>query len=377
MHLCDLTMFYAPHSGGVRRYLDAKHDWLARHTLVRHTLLTPGPYRGLLAPHQHILYAPPLPFSDGYRFPLRTRPWVQYLLELSPDLIEAGDPYRLGWAALQAGQRLGIPTIGFFHSDLPRMIAARFGNWTGAASRRYIRHLYNRYDRVLTPSRVMHDQLLECGVTKVQVQPLGVDAERFHPRLRGEHLHRELGLSRDVRLLIFAGRYAREKHIDRLIGAFRLLGPDYHLLLVGPEMPCPSVANVSSFSRFVGVDELAPLIAGSDALVHAGDTETFGLIVLEAMASGIPVVGVNAGAVAELVTPDTGVLAQSSAACDLADAIAGLFEQDVARMGRAARHAVEARWTWDRTLARLFETCLEMLGRPHVGTPQENAHAAR
>jgi alpha-1,6-mannosyltransferase len=104
MHLCDLTMFYAPHSGGVRRYLDAKHDWLARHTLVRHTLLTPGPYRGLLAPHQHTLRAPPLPFSDGYRFPLRTRPWVKHLLELSPDLIEAGDPYRLGWAALQAGQ---------------------------------------------------------------------------------------------------------------------------------------------------------------------------------------------------------------------------------------------------------------------------------
>ena len=376
MHLCDLTMFYAPHSGGVRRYLDAKHDWLARHALVRHTLLTPGPYRGLLAPHQHTLRTPPLPFSDGYRFPLRTRPWVNYLLELSPDLIEAGDPYRLGWAVLQAGQELGIPTIGFYHSDLSRMIAARFGKWTGTTSRRYLRHLYNRYDRVLAPSQVMCDQLLDSGVTRVQVQPLGVDAERFHPRQRSERLRRELGLARTTRLLIFAGRYAREKNIDRLIETFRLLGPDYHLLLVGPEMPCPSAVNISSFSRFVNVAELARLLAGSDALVHAGDMETFGLIVLEAMASGIPVVGVNAGAVVELVTPETGVLAQSSTARDLADAIVALFEQDVARMGIAARQAVEARWTWHRILARLFTTYLELLCRVPTGTPLETAHAA-
>ncbi|MEJ2060466.1 MAG: glycosyltransferase family 1 protein [Gammaproteobacteria bacterium] len=368
MHLCDLTMFYAPHSGGVRRYLDAKHDWLARHTLVRHTLLTPGPYRGLLAPHQHTLCAPPLPFSDGYRFPLRTRPWVKYLLELSPDLIEAGDPYRLGWAALEAGQRLGIPTIGFYHSDLPRLIAARFGNWTQAVTRRYVRHLYRRYDQVLTPSQVMRDQLLEFGVDNVQVQPLGVDAERFHPRRHSEHLRRELGLPRKSRLLIFAGRNAREKHIDRLVEAFRLLGPDYHLLLVGPEMPCPSVSNISAFARYVGAAELSRLLAGSDALVHAGDTETFGLIVLEAMASGIPVVGVNAGAVPELVTPETGVLSPSCAARDLADAVIALFEQDVAAMGHAARQAVEAHWTWDRTLARLFDIYLDLLGQPPAGT---------
>ena len=369
MHLCDITMFYAPHSGGVRRYLDAKHDWFARHTLIRHTLLTPGPQCGRLAPHQHTLRAPPLPFSDGYRFPLRGSPWLESLLQLSPDLIEAGDPYRLGWVAIEAGQRLGIPTLGFYHSDLPRLLAKRFGHWSHTLGRRYIRRLYQNYDLVLTPSGVMREQLLELGLEQVRVQPLGVDAGRFHPRRRSEQLRRELRLARDSRLLIFAGRYAREKHVDRLIEAFRLLGAPYHLLLVGPEMPPSSAANVSSLSRYVDADELAVLLAGSDALVHAGDTETFGLVALEAMACGLPVVGVNAGAVPELVTPEIGVLAETNTPHDLAAAVSFLFEQDLLRMGQTARQVVEARWTWERTLSRLFYTYLELSGLPGWGMP--------
>jgi alpha-1,6-mannosyltransferase len=136
------------------------------------------------------------------------------------------------------------------------------------------------------------------------------------------------------------------------------------------------VSNVSTFSRYVDTTELARLLAGSDALVHAGDLETFGLIVLEAMASGIPVVGVNAGAVPELITPNTGVLARSSAARDLAEAVEALFAQDTRQLGRAARLAVESHWTWDQTLSKLFRTYLEMLHRPLLNYRPEAQHAA-
>ncbi|OBS09891.1 glycosyltransferase family 4 protein [Acidihalobacter prosperus] len=364
MHLSDITMFYAPESGGVRRYLDAKRQWLAHNTVCRHSLLAPGTRDTQDTPGVFTLPAPPLPFSNGYRFPLRRRPWTRKLIELAPDLIEAGDPYRLAGAALAAGRALDVPVIGFYHSDLPRLIAKRLGDRSLPIVQAYVRRLYRAFDQVLTPSRTMCEHLLELGVERVAVQPLGVDAEGFHPRNRDPHLRRQLGIGPQTHLLIFAGRYAREKNLEQLVQAFTRLGPRYHLLLVGPDMPFASTGNVSCFSHFFSAPELARMLASADALAHAGDNETFGLIVLEAMASGIPVVGVEAGAIPELVNPAVGALARSSAPHHLAEAVEALFTRDVAAMGREARRQVEAHWTWDRAFSQLFQTYCRLID-PH------------
>jgi alpha-1,6-mannosyltransferase len=369
-------MFYAPQSGGVRRYLDAKRAWLAHHTPWRHSLLTPGLHAGEPAPGHYTLPAPPLPFSNGYRFPLHRAAWQRKLAELAPDLIEAGDPYRLARAALEAGQRLGIPVVGFYHSDLPRLLDKRLGRWILPAVRRYVRTLYREFDQVLTPSRSMRDTLLDIGVERVAVQPLGVDTAQFHPQLSDTALRGRLSIPRETKLLVFAGRYAREKNLDQLVQAFALLGPQYHLLLLGPDMPYRSGGNVSCLSRFFAADELAPLLAGADALIHAGDTETFGLIVLEAMASGLPVIGVDAGAIPELVTPEVGVLARSSMPEHLAEAVRALFEHDTAAMGRAARQRVEAHWSWDSAFTGLIERYAALTGTAVPHATQARKHAS-
>lgn len=377
MHLCDVTMFHAPHGGGVRRYLAAKHDWLSQHGVARHTLLTPGPVTGWQAPGHRVLKAPPLPFSGGYRFPMRKGPWVDELVRLSPDLIEAGDPYRLGWAALDAGARLGVAVVGYYHSDFPRMVAARFGTRAERLARRYVRRLYSNFDLVLSPSHVMREHLREAGVDHCRVQPLGVDPQVFHPTRRSPRLRLQLGIGARTHLLVFAGRYAREKNIDGLIEAFRVLGPRFHLLLVGPDMPRSPAANVTVFARYVDSGELAGLLASSDALVHAGGMETFGLIVLEAMACGIPVVGISSGAVPELLSGETGTLATSGSPAALAEAIAALFDCDLHRMGHAARQSVEMRWSWDCAFRRLHETYLELLATPPVNQRDDTMYAAR
>ncbi|HEX8962139.1 MAG TPA: glycosyltransferase [Rhodocyclaceae bacterium] len=375
LHLCDITMLYAAHSGGVRRYIEAKHEWLSRHTGVRHTVIAPGGRESALAPYHRVLPALPLPGSGGFRFPLCTGPWCALLAALLPDVIEAGDPYRLGWAALEAGQQLGVPTAGFYHSDLPSLVGARLGHAAARAAERYVARLYSRFDLVLAPSRAVQSKLQALGVPRVRVQPLGVDAQRFHPLRRSRRLRRELALAPGARLLAFAGRNAREKHLDHLLEAFRRLGPRYHLLLVGPRMQAPAQGNASVVSRYVGSLELASLLASCDALVHAGDAETFGLIVLEAMASGIPAVGVDAGAVPELITPATGTLARSSAPAHLAEAIEALFAQDVRAMGRAARQSVEAKWTWDRCFRGLLAGYEALLGCRDVGAIEGLARA--
>lgn len=365
MHIADTTMFWAPAAGGVRTYLEAKADWLRNRPGVQHSLLVPGARHG----HEGDIWtlpAPPLPFGKGYRFPLRKRPWVDQLVALGPDIIEANDPYRPAWAALDAGQRLGVPVIGFYHSDLPRLVGSRAGHWTNRLMNRYVRNLYKRFDRVLAPSQVMVDKLQALGVSHVRRQPLGVDARGFHPSRRTGQLRRQLGLNEQTRLLIFAGRGAREKNLPILLETLRLLGPGYHLHLVGSHMPRHLPDNVTRSKHFVGKEALAGMLADSDALIHAGDRETFGLIVLEAMASGLPVVGVRAGGVAELVVPDTGLLADPLSVSSLAQTVRRLFELDWQEMGRQARRHIEKNYTWERVLESLFDHYLELTDATHT-----------
>ncbi len=353
MHIVDITMFYAPASGGVRTYLEAKARWLASRQGLRHHLLVPGARAQRNDP---LVTRPamPLPYGQGYRFPLRRRPWIDALLDLEPDIIEAEDPYVLPWAALEAGRRLAVPVVGFYHSDLPRLVGRRAGHWSNRLLNRYVRHLYRRFDLVLAPSQVMARKLQRLGVPGVQVQPLGVDIERFHPRWRDPALRERLGIDARTRLLIFAGRGAREKNIPILLETMQILGKGYHLHLVGSHMPRHLPANVSRSQGFLSAEAVARWLASSDALLHGGDRETFGLVVLEAMASGLPVVGMRAGAVAELVVPGTGLLADPLSATSLADRVRALFADGWQGMGKLARRHVEQHYAWSKVLPTLL-----------------------
>ncbi len=367
MRIVDITMFWTPDSGGVRTYLQAKREWIGRRSDLEHRLLVPGQEnacdQGICAQK-----APHLPFGHGYRFPLATRPWVNRLKHLRPDLIEAGDPYVTAWAAIQAGREMNVPVVGFYHSDLQRLVSSRFGHWTDAWLDRYIANLYRHFDQVLAPSQVMANKLRSLGVTRVHVQPLGVDTEHFHPRLRDPAVRHELGLNADTHLLVFAGRGSREKHIPVLLEAMTLLGAGYHLHLAGSHMPAHLPNNVSRSNGFLDRQHLARLLASSDALVHAGDQETFGLIVLEAMASGIPVIGMNTGAVSELVVPATGRLARAGSASSLADQVRVVLANDPHGMGSRARAHVLAHYDWNAVLPRLLDHYLA-LTRPQIKWP--------
>ena len=346
MHVCDVTMFYTAHGGGVRRYLRAKRRWAAEQDGARYTLLSPGAKMAQRGNHW-LLPAPLLPLSHGYRFPLRRAPWVHTLIELRPDVIEAGDPYRLARAALQAADRLGVPATAFMHSDLPRLVAQRFGGWAGKQAERYLLRLYQDFDAVQVPSLGLANRMRALGLTRVVWQPLGVNAEKFDPSLALPQVREWLKIKDEVRLLVFAGRYAREKNIDILLAAMRLLGKDYHLLLIGPDMPPSNLPNVTAYDEFCDSVQLAHFLASSDALVHAGDQETFGLIVLEGMASGLPAVGVRGGALPELITPEVGTLAKPRDAASFAQAVRDLFAQDWRQMGLAARQRVDKQFRWD------------------------------
>ncbi|WP_433885217.1 glycosyltransferase family 4 protein [Pseudomonas vranovensis] len=363
VHIADITMFYAPASGGVRTYLDAKHRRLGLTPGVRHSLLIPG----ASASHDNGIYkvpAPALPFGNGYRFPLRLAPWRNVLHDLQPDLIEVGDPYLTAWAALDARRQLDVPVIGFYHSDLPLLVSNRMGNWFTPNVEAYVSKLYGNFDRVLAPSQVMADKLRGLGIDNVHVQRLGVDLATFHPQHRDLSLRRQLGVADTTRLLVFAGRGSREKNLPVLLDCMKRLGKHYHLLLVGSHMPANVPANVSVIDHFCPAAEVARLLASADALLHAGDQETFGLVILEAMASAIPVIAVAAGAFREIVNDQCGRLCPPNDGQAMARTVREVFEAGARQMGLQARAHVEQHYAWDSVVNGLLEHYRAVLGHP-------------
>ena len=350
MHLVDTTVFYSPTSGGVRRYLNAKHAWLRGRDNWQHTLLVPGESDHLERGGVSTIAGWRVPGTFNYRRPLAARRWSRMLEELEPDLIEAGDAFHPAWCAAGVGRRRPIPVVAFFHSHLPRLVTLRCGELLGAAARQYLRSTYERFDLVFAPSRIMCDYLRALGLTRVVHQPLGVDPSIFHPDRRDPSLRRELGLSPDTRLLIYAGRFSGEKHIPVLVEALHRLGRPYHLLLVGGGEHRRLSDNVTVLPYRRESAQLAAALASADALIHAGTHETFGLVVLEAMACGRPVVGVAAGAVAELVDSEVGVLAHEASGAVMAQAVRDLYDRDIEQLGRAARQRVLSHYSWDRAL---------------------------
>lgn len=371
-HLVDTTMFFAPKSGGVKRYLYAKRAWLAENRpAVRHTLVVPGATtrhsRGMTT-----IAAARVPFADGYRLPLPAsiKKWTDHLIALAPDLIEAGDPYGPGHAALDAGERLGVPVVGFCHSDPAAQAALHLGSWAEPPVRRRWARVFRQFDQVVAPSGYIADRLNEAGVFNVRVQPLGVDTELFHPgRADREGLRKELDLPAKTHLLVFAGRPAREKNIDVLLDAAAQLGGDYHLVLIGAGAGARPQPN-ATFLEFRGdPTEVARLLASCDAFVHANHQEPFGLVALEAMASGLPVVGVASGGIAELVDEQVGQLAAAPTPEAMAEAIAALFARDLEPIAVAARKRAEAHG-WDATFQSLSALYAELAGRAETPVRQ-------
>ena len=356
MHLVDTTLFYSPTSGGVRRYLSAKHAWLKAHTACRHTIVVPGDRFRVVPGDVTTIPGHALPGTFNYRLPLNPKLWSETLAALEPDFLEVGDAFHPAWCAWRVAQNRGIPAIAFFHSNLPQLVGRRFGLTSERALGRYVRWLYERFDAVLAPSRAMCGYLASIGVQHAAYQPLGVDTEVFSPARRTLDLRAQLGLDGRTRLLVFAGRFAGEKNMPVLLQAFARLGKPYHLLLIGGGRSARPNANVTIVPFRRDSIELASWLASADALVHAGTRETFGLVVVEAMACGRPVVATRAGAIPEIVDESVGQLAEPHDAASLAEAVSALYERDLEAVGAAARAKVLQQFTWSQALQTQLAT---------------------
>lgn len=357
-------MYWSPVGGGVSRYLRAKRAWIidrGRTSGWRHSWVVSGPCEGA----GREIGGLRLPASGGYRFPLNRRHAARVLAQLAPDLIESGDPFRLAWSALDAAQRRGVPAVAFCHTNLVVEARRWLGRLGARATQRYLRHLLAEFDLVLAASCWMYGELQDLGLHNVALQPLGVDLARFHPARRDADWRRRLGIAPRTTVLLYAGRFAPEKNLRVLCDMVERLGDGYLLIAQGAG-PCPpSGPRVRVLPYEAGADAVARALASADVFVHAGDSETFGLAPLEALACGTPIVVPARGGLADLADGDSALGAMGANASALADAVSSLRQREPDQLRAAARRRAEA-FDQQRVFAQQFDRYAALCERaPH------------
>jgi alpha-1,6-mannosyltransferase len=358
-------------TGGVRRVLSVRRERLPS-LGWRHTIIAPGVHGAGMLDCGGL----PIPVSGGYRLVLRRGRALRQMAFAAPDIIESADPYTLGWAALAAAERLQIPAVAFCHSDLPQLAARLLGGPGASAThigrgashwaRRYLVNLYRHFDAVMAPSIGMAQRLQDWGVPRVTVQPLGVDCSVFTPSAHDPawraKLCADFGLDAATRLLIYTGRFAPEKNLHLLAHAVGLLGQGHALIAVGSGPAPPAGERVLVLPPARDCHSLARIVASCDVYVHAGDQETFGLGVLEAMACGTPVVAAGAAGLAELVR-GAGRLVDERSGGAWAEAIKASLDGDNCTQRRAALARAQQQ-DWPHVLSQMTRRYAALIGLP-------------
>ncbi len=309
-------------------------------------------------------WALPLPTYEllELRFPVFTD--VLHALEADrPDVVHVATPGPVGAAGLFAAKLLGLPLVGSYHTELgPYALHVTRDLILSEALDLWVDWFYRQCDHVLAPSRAVAATLARRRADdRVGIWGRGVDTERFHPGRRDEAVRTRLLEGGDV-LFLSVGRLSIEKRLDVLLQAFEEVQrelPGARLVVVGDGPARPALEKQAQGSvRFAGElrgAELATVYASADVFCFSSSGDTFGQVLLEAAASGLPSVAAAAGGTAELVTHGrTGLLVPPDDHAALAVAMVGLARDPALRaeLARAAIAAARKR-TWDRAHAEL------------------------
>jgi alpha-1,6-mannosyltransferase len=384
--ICDLTQFYSPHSGGVKRYVGEKVRFLRNHAPGdQHILIIPGDRDECTGDAQARIYtieSPLLSKTSRYRVLLRLEAIERILERERPDLIESGDPYQVAWKAVHSGAALGIPVVGFYHTHFPEAYVRTAQKFCGRLvteyfldlSRRYVRALYNRFERTLVPSPALGGLLGEWGLRNVVLTDLGVDTATFHPApAPGEDVRGEFGIPRERTLLLYVGRLAQEKNTHTLFAAFAKLAREYprlfHLFVVGDGLQRRELqslttlhpSEVTHLSYCAEAPRLAALYRAADLFVHPGVQETFGLVTLEAQACGTPVIGIRGSYMDRIIHSDQTLWARENSVAALAGAIEETSRQPLKADADRLHRRVAAHYSWEHVFTRMFAIYREVI----------------
>ena len=298
----------------------------------------------------------PLPFYQEVVLPMVTVGMVARALNaFRPDLIHIATEGPLGWASLRAAKRLKIPVVSSYHTNFPQYLQTYNASFLEPLCWKYLRWFHNHTLATFCPSVSTRELIEEQGFENVDIWSRGVDNHRFHPGKRDHELRNSIGVGPDDILLCYAGRLANEKNLEMLFDAWQELADhdNCYLLLIGDgplrERLTARKAPRVIFAGYRYGEELASMYASSDLFVFPSLSETFGNVVLEAMASGLPVVAYDVQGPKDIVVDrSTGTLVSEITANALAVGMREVLKNSDfrRRLGRQARIYAEQQ-TWE------------------------------
>jgi glycosyltransferase involved in cell wall biosynthesis len=329
MRVALITETFLPKVDGIVTVIMLLLDHLAQRG-VESVILVPdhGPVEDCYA-NTRVIKVPGLvfPFYKDARLGFSTPAAVRELRAYRPDVVHIFHPAWFGVQGMLMAKSMGAPVLASFHLDMARTAQHLGHAWAAKPLNWYTKTVFNRADGILAPSRLVQREMQRIGVREVDLWRRGVDAERFHPRYRSASMREMLSEGHpDETLLLYVGRLSHEKQLHHLRPVLEQV-PGTRLALVGNGPARAELQQVFTglpvhFTGFLSGEPLLQAYASADVFVFPSALETFGLVVLEAMAAGLPVVASRVGGVAGVVQEgDTGFTFEPGDVAALIDSV--------------------------------------------------------
>lgn len=312
----------------------------------------------------------PLPGYPGLRLGLPAgHRLLRHWRQRRPDLVHVVTEGPLGWSAVNAARRLAVPVTSGFHTNFDRYTSHYGVGWMRPAIAAYLRILHRRTQATMVPTMALAGELAGAGIAGVRVVGRGVDTALFDPLRRSPHLRASWGAADRDLVCLYVGRLAPEKNLALARAAFRAIQagqPAARMVWVGDGPAAAQLASTDPDFHYAGVrrgEDLAAHYASADLFLFPSLTETYGNVVAEAMASGLPVLAYRNAAAAELIVD--GRNGRSVLPGDEQAYIAGARELAAApaaraAFGRAARAAMLHR-SWAHVVDSFEAVACEVL----------------
>lgn len=294
------------------------------------------------------------------------------LMEFQPDLIHVATPFNLGLYGLHYGKKRKIPIVASYHTHFDQYLQYYKMQWVESMLWKYMAWFHQACSRIYVPSRSTMEYLEQRGFDNLEVWSRGVDPSRFHPKVNRSEVLKKYGVPEDKFVMLFVGRLAPEKSVDVVLETFRRLPEriraNASLILAGDgplfkELTENNTDESVHFTGFVQGSELSSLYAAADLFVFPSATETFGNVVLEAMASGTAVIGAAAGGVMDTVMHgQNGWLCPAGDTDAFIQAVIHLYDNEGLRKHLESHGlAYSAEQNWDSIFTRLLDSYRQVI----------------